>query len=167
MGNEANKPRLSKKRIIITALLLIFIVIISLCLIIIRPAQMIEKKIIINKIENSLDIKLPKISTYKMVDYNDWLSFNNTIYPQKMYYLVFKDEIVKTDETWYEELPQEIIDKIPIGSSEYPYICDYYKLVDLTRNTINEISSNDEIHQYILYCLQIENKRLIAIEFEV
>ena len=46
-------------------------------------------------------------------------------------------------------------------------ICDYYKLVDLTTNTINEISSNDENHQYVLYCLQIEKKRLIAIKFEV
>ena len=78
-----------------------------------------------------------------------------------------KLEIIEVDDTWYEALPQEIINSVPIGSSEYPYLCDYYKLVDLTTNTINEISSNDENHQYVLYCLQIEKKRLIAIKFEV
>ena len=89
------------------------------------------------------------------------------MYPHKMYYFVFKDEIIEVDDTWFEELLQEIINNIPIGSSEYPYLCDYYKLVDLTTNTINEISSNDENHQYVLYCFQIEKKRLIAIKFEV
>ena len=78
-----------------------------------------------------------------------------------------KFEIIEVDDTWFEELPQEIINNIPIGSSEYPYLCDYYKLVDLTTNTINEISSNDDEHQYVLYCLQIEKRRLIAIKFEV
>ena len=102
-----------------------------------------------------------------IIEYKNWVSFNNYMYPHKMYYFVFKEEIIKIDDTWFKELPQEIIDNIPIGSSEYPYICDYYKLVDLTTNTINEISSNDENHQYVLYCLQIEKKRLIAIKFEV
>ena len=128
---------------------------------------MIEKASIINETENALDIKLPKIETYNIIEYNDWVSANNYMYPQKMYYFIFKDDIIETDDTWYEELPQEIIDNIPIGSSEYPYICDYYKLIDLTTNTINQIIKDDLNHQYILYCLQIEKKRLIAIKFEV
>ena len=168
MGNEANKNKLilSKKVIIIcsiiASLILIFIIIM-----LINPSKILEEKTIINETENALDIELPKIETYNIIEYKNWVSFNNYMYPHKMYYFVFKEEIIKIDDTWFKELPQEIINSIPIGSSEYPYICDYYKLVDLTTNTINEISSDGEKHQYVLYCLQIENKRLIAIKFEV
>ena len=168
MGNEANKNKLilSKKVIIIcsiiASLILIFIIIM-----LINPSKILEEKTIINETENALDIELPKIETYNIIEYKNWVSFNNYMYPHKMYYFVFKEEIIKIDDTWFKELPQEIIDNIPIGSSEYPYICDYYKLVDLTTNTINEISSSNYKHQYVLYCLQIEKKRLIALKFEV
>ena len=166
MGNEAttNKSILSNKVISIGSIILILIFIMIM---VINPGKILKEKIIVNETENALNIELPKIETWNIIEYNNWVSFNNYMYPHKMYYFVFKDEIIKVDDTWLEELPQEIIDNIPIGSSEYPYICNYYKLVDLTTNTINKISSDDEKHQYILYCLQIENKRLIAIKFEV
>ena len=168
MGNEANKNKLIlSKKVIIICSIIVCLIFIFIIIMVTNPSKILEEKIIINETENALDIELPKIETYNIVEYNDWLSFNNYMYPHKMYYFIFKDEIIKIDDTWFEELPQEIINNIPIGSSEYPYLCDYYKLVDLTTNTINEISSNDENHQYVLYCLQIEKKRLIAIKFEV
>ena len=58
-------------------------------------------------------------------------------------------------------------EKIKLEKLSTEYLETHYKLVDLTTNTINEISSNDENHQYVLYCFQIEKKRLIAIKFEV
>ena len=168
MGNETKKNELvlSKKVFIICSIIAILILI-FIIIMLINPSKILEEKTIINETENALDIELPKIETYNIIEYKNWVSFNNYMYPHKMYYFVFKEGIIKIDDTWFKELPQEIIDNIPIGSSEYPYICDYYKLVDLTTNTINEISSNDDEHQYVLYCLQIEKKRLIAIKFEV
>lgn len=168
MGNEVNKSKLSnEKKVIIVSLFMLIFIIITISIIVINPIQMIRKKVIIDETEKALEVELPKIETFNIIEYNDWVSFNNYMYPRKMYYFVFKDEIIKVDDTWFEELPQDIINNIPIGSSEYPYICDYYKLVNLTTNTINEISLSDEKHQYILYCLQIQKKRLIAIKFEV
>lgn len=168
MGNEVHKiePN-TKRRVIVTFSLILMLLMLIALLIIIKPGKIIEKKKIINETEESLDIKLPEITTYDIVNYNQWLLYNNYMYPHQMYYFVFQDELIKIDETWLQELPQEMINQIPIGSSEYPYICDYYKLVDLTTNSINEISNSEDVHQYVLYCLQIDNKRLIAIKFEV
>lgn len=169
MGNELKRVEPSKKnrKFIISLLIVSLIIIIFFLVIIINPLQIIEKKKIISQTEQNLGLKLPEVSTYNIVDYNDWLLYNNHMYPQQMYYFVFKDEVIKVDETWIDELSQEMINEIPIGSSEYPYICDWYKLVDLTTNAINEISHENKMHQYVLYCLQINNKRLIAIRFEV
>lgn len=164
MGTNVTKKRkVNIKKLIIISSMSLFII---LLLIIINPIKLVEKAKLVNETEQALDIKLPTIETYQLVEYSKWLSFNNYMYPRQMYYFVFKDEIIVTDNTWLDTLPQELIDEIPVGSSEYPYICDYYKLVDLTSNNINKIS--DELnHKYILYCLQITNKRLIAIKFEV
>lgn len=166
MGNEVNKKKMSKK-IILSCSVIVGIIVMVIGLIVINPVKIIEKCVIINETENALDIELPKIKTYNLIEYNEWVSYNNYMYPQRMYYFVFKNEIIKIDGTWFDELPQEIVDILPIGSSEYNYICDYYKLVDLTTNTINEMINDGQKHQYILYCLQIEKKRLIAIKFEV
>ena len=168
MGNEVNKNKLTlNKKVIIICSIIVCLILIFIIIMVINPSKILEEKIIINETEKALDVELPKIETYDIIEYNNWVSFNNYMYPHKMYYFVFKDEIIEVDDTWFEELPLDIIDSIPIGSSEYPYICDYYKLVDLTTNTINEISSSNYKHQYVLYCLQIEKKRLIAIKFEV
>ena len=168
MGNEANKNKLIlSKKVIIICSIIVCLIFIFIIIMVTNPSKILEEKIIINETEKALDIELPKIETYDIIEYNNWVSFNNYMYPHKMYYFIFKDEIIKIDDTWFEELPQEIINNIPIGSSEYPYLCDYYKLVDLTTNTFNEISPSDNKHKYVLYCLQIEKKRLIAIKFEV
>lgn len=151
MGNEVKKSTSNKKvkKIIITSSIIFFVLVILL--IIIKPSNIGEKNKIVNETEQCLDVKLPEISTYEIVNYNDWISFNNFMYPQEMYYFVFKDEILKIDNTWMEEIPQEIIDRIPVGSSEYPYICDFYKLIDVTTKKINEISLDKKPHEYILY----------------
>lgn len=167
MGNDTYKKVPRKKSIITYVSIVISLIVISLLFILIKPFKLIEKRIIINETENNLNIKLPVVESYNIVDYNDWLSFNNYMYPNQIYYLVFKEELIEIDDTWLEQLPQEMINSIPIGSSEYPYICDYYKLIDLTANKVNEISSSEKGHEYILYCLQINTKRLIAIKFEV
>ncbi len=126
------------------------------------------EEFLISQTEKDLNVKLPEIEEYDLIQYYAWSVYNNSVYPNEMYYFIFKEEIIQIDETWLEELPQEMIDIIPLGSSEYPYICDYYKLVDLTNGAVNQIELFDsKAHEYVLYCIQLEHKRLIAIRFEV
>lgn len=170
MGNEVKKETTDIKKLkvtVISSILSLIIIILLVALIIINPFKIVEKNKLINESEEYLEIKLPKIEEYNIVNYNEWLSFNNDMYPLTLSYFVFKDEVIKIDETWMDKMPQKMIDKIPVGSSEYPYICDYYKLVNENTKEINKISSGSEKNEYILYCLQIQNKRLIIIEFEV
>lgn len=164
-----SKSQKKKKKIIVFIILIFIIILIALLLLIIfiNPKDEEDQKNKINETEEILNIKLPKVKEYDLVEYSSWLTYNNTMYPNKLFYFGFENEIIKVDDTWFDELPQNIIDNIPVGSSEYPYICDYFKLVDLNTNAINKIEKAETKHKYILYCLQIENKRLIAIEFEV
>ena len=95
MGNEANKNKLIlSKKVIIICSIIVCLIFIFIIIMVPNPSKILEKKIIINETENALDIELPKIETYDIIEYNDWLSFNNYMYPHKMYYFIFKDEII-------------------------------------------------------------------------
>lgn len=161
LGNEKKH----KNKIIV--FISVFISLIFAIAIIISSFKLIEKNKLINEIETNLNVKVPKIEEYDIIKYNDWLVYNNSFYPAEIYYLVFSKEMIVVDDTWLTTLSKDIIDVIPISSGEYPYICDYYKLIDITNNKYNEVTLESEKHEYILYCLQIQNKRLIAIKFEV
>lgn len=169
MGSERKENLKNKKRtIIISSIVLVIVITLVLSIVLLVNNQDNMKKGLVDQTEFVLQVKLPKIEKYDLIQYYEWTAFNNSIYPEEMYYFVFKDEIIRIDETWMEEVPKEMIKAIPVSSSEYPYICDYFKLVDLTTNEYNKIDYSDsKVHQYILYCLQIQNKRLIAIKFEV
>lgn len=163
LGNE-NKKKNKNKIIIFVSILILVIIFIIVSF---NSFKFSEKKKIIKETEDYLNIQVSNIIKYDIIKYNDWLIYNNSFYPKETYYLVFSKEIILVDDTWLATLPDEIIDFIPICSNEYLYMCDYYKLVDITNKKYNEISLETEKHEYILYCLQIQNKRLIAIKFEV
>ncbi|MBQ4570080.1 MAG: helix-turn-helix transcriptional regulator, partial [Bacilli bacterium] len=96
MGNEANKNKLIlSKKVIIICSIIVCLILIFIIIMIINPSKISEEKIIINETEKALDIELPKIETYDIIEYNSWVSFNNYMYPHKMYYFIFKDEIIK------------------------------------------------------------------------
>ncbi len=168
---EQSNNKSQKLMIFGSITIIILILVVSLFLFLMPNKNYNNKRIeefLINQTEKDLNIKMPEIEKYDLIQYNSWAIYNNSIYPTEMYYFIFKDEIINVDETWLEELPKEMIEIIPVGSSEYPYICDYFKLIDLTNNKVNQIELNDsKEHEYVLYCLQIQNKRLIAIKFEV
>lgn len=118
--------------------------------------------------ESYLNIKLPKIKEYEFVDYYDWISFNNYQLPQDMYYFIFKNEVFKIDDTWVTEFNEEIENILPELAFSYLSKCDLFKLVNKDTSEINTLPLNDKDHtRLVLYCIQIEVKRLIVINFEV
>lgn len=144
-----------------------FVSLIFIIAIIISSFKLIEKNKLINETETNLNVKVPRIKDYDIIKYNDWLVYNSSFYPAEIYYLVFSKEMIVIDDTLITTLSQDIIDFIPLSSGEYPYICDYYKLVDIINKKYNKVTLESEKHEYILYCLQMQNKRLITIKIEV
>ena len=86
-----------------------------------------------------------------------------------MYYFVFNDEIINIDNTWVSSFNDEVINILPSLAESYLETCDLYKLVCKDTNEVNQIPTpNDKKYsRLVLYCLQIESKRLIVINFEV
>ena len=123
---------------------------------------------LISKVEEDLNLKLPNVKEYKYTDFSDWsISLNDSL-PKSMFYLIFDDEIKDLDMLWLSELTIDIINTIPVNLGDLPEECDYFKIIDLKTKQLNRINMNDyEVHSYILYCYDISNKRLIAINFEV
>ena len=164
---------------------LVIICIISLCLVLIlgiiativaitttnnKPVDESEvlKKELLAKTEEELNVALPPVSSYEYIDYNEWIIAGNILLPRKMYYFVFEDEVIVTDNLWLQELDEEMINSIPINLNGYLDTFDYFKIIDTTTGEINVINLNDdEIHTYSLYCFDSDNKRLVVIKFEV
>lgn len=169
MGNESSiksKNKFNKKLIIIASTVIVLIIALAVTIICINPKDLKEKRRLKEETEEILEIDIPKISSYDVINFEPWLIYNNYIYPNQIYYLSFKNEIIDIDDSWVEELSHELIDILPIGYSEYSNLCDYYKLIDLTDNkSINSIALDNKKHEYALYCLQIENKRLVCLYF--
>lgn len=161
-----------------SVLIIIFITILTLLLfvfaiIIIATNKNINKQDeykdeLISKVEEDLNLKLPNVKEYKYTDFSDWSISLNASLPKSMFYLIFDDEIKDLDMLWLSELTIDIINTIPVNLGDLPEECDYFKIIDLKTKQINKINMNDyEVHSYILYCYNISNKRLIAINFEV
>lgn len=126
------------------------------------------KNELISKVEEDLNLKLPNVKEYKYTDFSDWSISKNVNLPKSMFYLIFEEEIKNLDMLWLSELTEETINTIPVNLGDLPEHCDYFKIIDLKTKQINKINMNDyEVHSYILYCYDISNKRLIAINFEV
>ena len=168
MGNE--KKSVKKKNYLIISLIgvAVLLLLITITIVIINNnSKTITDKKIIEKTENYLGTKLPKIIEYNYIDFESWQN-NNSSYPNELYYLVFKNEIINVDQTWMSELPENIKDNLPLIATEYLKTSDYYKIVNTKNKDINHIEIEpNKYNSYILYCLQISNKRLIAITFEV
>lgn len=167
MGKEKDK-KINNYKLIFLSTLGISIIIVLTLLFIFLPKD-IDKRKHINDTEKYLDIKLPKIETYEFKEFNQWISFNNYQYPQDMYYFIFKDEIIKIDDTWVESFNEDIVNTFPYATKSYIDTCDAFKLVNKDTKAINEIPNpkDSKYDRYVLYCLQIEEKRLIVINFEV
>lgn len=169
MGNE--KKSVKKKNYLIISLIgvVVLLLLITITIVIINNnSKTITDKKIIEKTENYLGTKLPKIIEYNYIDFESWQKYNNSSYPNELYYFVFKNEIINVDQTWMSELPENIKDNLPLIATEYLKTSDYYKIVNTKNKDINHIEIEpNKYNCYILYCLQISNKRLIAITFEV
>lgn len=163
---------------------LVIICIISLCLVLVfgitiaiiaitssnKPVDESEvlKKELLAKTEEELNVALPPVSSYEYIDYNEWIISGNSFLPRKIYYFIFEDEIINLDNFWLKELDEEMINSIPINLNGYLDTFDYFKIIDSTTGVINVINLNDDkVHSYSLYCLDIENNRLVVIKFEV
>ena len=168
MGLKQNKQIINKnKMILITFICLIILALITV--VIIKISKKAEQKEIIKESETYLKTDLPKIEEYSFIDFTDFISFNNVIYPQTMYQFVFKDEVLIINESWVTMLDENIIATFPQMMKIYINEFDYFKLIDKDTNEINTIPNpNDNIYtRYVLYCIDIENNRLIIINFEV
>ena len=168
MGLKQNKQKINKNKLIF----ILFICLIIFLLVIvatIKTSEIAEQKEIKKECETHLQTELPKIEEYSFVDFTDFISFNNVIYPQTMYQFVFKDEVLIINESWVTILDEKIIATFPQMMKIYINEFDYFKLIDKDTNEINPIPNpNDNIYtRYVLYCIDIENNRLIIINFEV
>ena len=168
MGLKQNKQKINKKKLIFILFicLMIFLLVIVAT---IKTSKIAEQKEIKKECETHLQTELPKIEEYSFVDFTDFISFNNVIYPQTMYQFVFKDEVLIINESWVTMLDEKIVSTFPQMMKIYINEFDYFKLIDKDTNEINPIPNpNDNIYtRYVLYCIDIENNRLIIINFEV
>ena len=127
-----------------------------------------KKEELIAKAETELHTTFPQVIDYGYVDYSKWNYVGNSFLPSSMYYFIFKDELIFIDSLWLDGLDADMVNVIPVYLDEYIDKCDYFKIIDLTTGTINIINMNDDrMHSYVLYCADINNKRIIAISFEV
>lgn len=127
-----------------------------------------KKEELIKKTETELQTTLPQVEDYGYLDYSNWTYYGNSFLPSSMYYFVFKDEVFFIDSLWLSELDSDMVNVIPVYLGNYLDNYDFFKIIDLTTGTINIINVNDDrVHSYVLYCVDISNKRVIAISFEV
>ncbi len=173
---EKEEPKKSKSLVLVSiislCLVLVFGITIAIIAITSSNKQIDEseilKKELLEKTEEELNVALPPVSSYEYIDYNEWIIAGNILLPRKMYYFIFEDEIIKLDNFWLKELDEEMINSIPINLNGYLDTFDYFKIIDSTTGAINVINLNDDkVHSYSLYCLDIENNRLVVIKFEV
>lgn len=166
MGKD--KPKKYRKIKFILIPLMFFSILLVISLILLSRVNFDQIKHI-KETENNLNIKMPKIEEYEYKEFYGWLEFNNTQYPQNMYYFVFKDELIPIDNTWLDNFEEEIVKILPTSAKGYLKTSDKFKLVNKDTKEINQVpSTNDDKYlRLVLYCLQIEEKRLIVINFEV
>lgn len=166
MGISKRKNKANSIFIILTGI--IFTILIILLITLLVPQNYIKRKHIVET-EKYLEVKLPKLKEYQFKEFNEWQNFNNYHLPQDMYYFVFNDEIINIDNTWVSSFNDEVINILPSLAESYLETCDLYKLVCKDTNEVNQIPTpNDKKYsRLVLYCLQIESKRLIVINFEV
>lgn len=175
LGLEEKEPQKKTNSkvflVIVLSMVLLVGILITIIIIINKPKKDEDeafKQALIEKTEEELGVSVPSVKEYNYIDYSDWIIAGNSRLPRNIYYFVFDDEIITIDYTWIRSLSGELIDSIPVNLGEYPKICEYFKIIDLTTGEINIINLNDDrIHSYVLYCLDIEYNRLIVISFEV
>lgn len=157
--------------VIILSMILLVGIVIAILAIINKPKEDEDetlKQALIEKTEEELGVTIPSVKEYNYIDYSDWIIAGNSMLPRNIYYFIFENEVIAIDYTWIRSLSNELIDSIPVNLGEYPEICEFFKIIDLTTGEINIINLNDDrVHSYVLYCLDIEYNRLIVISFEV
>lgn len=120
---------------------------------------------VIKETERNLDINLPKVEEFQSQEYNAWIGFGNYFLPTELTQLVFKVKLNIQDETWMNNVNDELLDTLPALALYFIDDCDYYKIVNLDTKEINKIDTS-EIHKYAIYFLQLDNNRIIIMEFE-
>lgn len=120
---------------------------------------------VIKETERNLDINLPKVEEFQSQEYNAWIGFGNYFLPTELTQLVFKVKLNIQDETWMNDVNDELLDSLPSLALYFIDDCDYYKIVNLDTKEINKIDTS-EIHKYAIYFFQLDNNRIIIMEFE-
>ena len=149
---------------------MVLVIVVAMIIVIILLGGNNKKNNHISETEKWLEISLPEIQTYEYTDFTFWHSYNNVVYPNNMYFFIFKDEFIEIDETWVNTFDEALIDYIPYSVREYINTCDKFKLINKTTNKINNMptfSSEEEVQEFTLYCIQETNKRLIIINFNL
>lgn len=162
----------NKKILIISIIALIVLAMVTSIIIILKHKNNDEivdtqKKLMISKTEDELNQELPNICDYSYADYYE-LKVEGVLYlPLYMYYFVFEEDL-QIDYSWLDYISDELIIKIPLYLGDLPKEYDYFKVLDLTNGVINHIELyEDSVHTYVLYCYNVDNKKLISIGFEV
>ena len=164
VGLEKKEIKNNKKKLFLIISLFLSIISIFLLIFFIVRCHITDRKTsLINKTEEELKITLPKVESFDEIKYDRWYQADPFL-PKDMYYFIFKYDLM-IDNSWMNELNNDLLNNINIDLYDYPTKCDYFKLVsnkginnDININTINII-------EYHLYCYIKEEKRLICIIF--
>ena len=174
-ANSSNEKKSKKLLILFSIICSILVCAIAIVVIIIATDSKDDKtdnyeklkQELISKTESELGVVLPEVKEYNYVDFNEWIISGNSYLPFSMYFFVFESEMT-IDNLWFDDLSDELINSIPVYLGDYPDTCEYFRIIDLTSGEINIINlNNDKYHSYVLYCIDMDENRLIAISFEV
>ena len=170
LGLEKNRSN-NKLKILIIPIILVLLLVLTITLVLVfkeKENNNSQKEYLITKTENELGIKLPSVGEYNYIDYFPWRIQGNLELPLTMYYFVFDNDSLQTDYSWLAFLDDELIMSMPHYIRNIQEENDYFKIIDLTTGALNYINLNDDkVHNYVLYCYNVEKNRLIAITFEV
>lgn len=102
----------------------------------------------------TLNMSFSDVVLYEEVDFLTWQTFNDVDYPIMMYHFVFDKSIEKVNSKMLKELDDNIIFNAPSFIFNYFDTCDYFYYL-----------SDKETNIATLYCLQLNNKRLIVFKY--
>lgn len=156
------KKKIKKLMRVLIISIFSFVIIIAVFLLNINN---IYKYKVIKETERNLDINLPKVEEFQSQEYNAWIGFGNYFLPTELTQLVFKVKLNIQDETWMNNVNDELLDSLPALALYFIDDCDYFKIINLDTKEINKIDTSEK-HKYAIYFLQLDNNRIIIMEFE-
>ena len=155
---EKEKPKqVNYKKIIITVILYLLLIIEIIMFVLIQNAKktnLSQEEKNLKLASTTLDMEFSEVTLYEEVDFSTWKKFNDINYPVKMYHFIFRDEIKTVSKKLTRNLSDNIIVTAPNFISNYFDSCDYFFYIH-----------DEKTNLCTLYCLQINNKRLIVFNY--